>query len=57
MRIDIIEDADGKQIKLLVLEDADEAISFRVSEDGAKEISLVVTSEIEQLIANEHYEH
>tara|TARA_R110002126_G_scaffold268270_1_gene411760 strand:+ start:289 stop:462 length:174 start_codon:yes stop_codon:yes gene_type:complete len=57
MRIDIIEDEDGETVKLLVLEDADEAISFRVNPHNPKEISLVITDDMEQLISNEHYEY
>ena len=57
MRIDIVEDEDGETVKLLVLEDADEAMIFRGSPHNPKEISLVITDDMEQLISNEHYEY
>ena len=57
MRIDIAEDEDKKTVKLLVSEEKFNTITLIEVNTEKKLHALVITEEMEQLIANEHYEY
>ena len=57
MRIDIVEDKDGKTVKLLVSEEKFSTLTLIGENKGQKLHALEITEEMERLIANEHYEY
>ena len=57
MRIDIVEDKDGKTVKLLVSEEKFNTLTLIGENKGQKLHALEITEEMERLIANEHYEY
>ena len=57
MRIDIAEDEDGKTFKVLLSSEKFDIFTMTEVNTAKKVYALVITEEMEQVIANEHYEH
>ena len=56
MRIDIAEDEDGKTFKVLLSSEKFDIFTMTEVNTEKKVYALVITEEMEQVIANEHYE-
>jgi len=57
MKINIAKDDDGREFKILLSEEKFETHTMTEKSTGNRWYALVISEEIEQLIANEHYEY
>ena len=55
--VEIAKDDDGREFKILLSEEKFETHTMTEKSTGNRWYALVITEEIEQLIANEHYEY